>query len=201
LQPPLSSSTTPYVQLIRQLVAMDLEWWTKSEVDSNGRFTSTQPALASAGTAVLRISCWNGSLRTSSMNPSEAFAAIGLAAVACDGTLDGDEAAMLRQLLEVRSPYSNLGDGLMAAMFDGLLERLRSGGWEKLIMEAAPVLSPPQQETAYTMAALLVHTNRSFKPVEQQMLARLGELISVPAERCSQILEVMAVLHRDSLRS
>ena len=133
------------------------------------------------------------------MNPSEAFAAIGLAAVACDGTLDGDEAAMLRQLLEVRSPYGKLGEAVMAAMFDGLLGRLHSGGWEQLLLDAAPVLSPPQQETAYAMAALLVHTNRSFKPVEQAMLQRLGELISVPVERCAQILDVMAVLHRDSL--
>lgn len=133
------------------------------------------------------------------MNPREAFAAIGLAAVACDGELDGDEAAMLRQLLEVRSPYNNLGDAVMATMFDGLLGRLQTGGWEELIAEAAPVLTLPQQETAFAMAALLVHTNRSFKPVERRMLARLGELIAVPAERCSQILEVMAVLHRDSL--
>ncbi|MCP9797335.1 MULTISPECIES: tellurite resistance TerB family protein [Cyanophyceae] len=135
------------------------------------------------------------------MNPSEAFAAIALAAVACDGALDGDEAAMLRQLLEVRSPYANLGEAAMGAMFEGLLGRLSSGGWEQLLAEAAPVLTAPQQETAYAMAALLVHTNRSFKPVEQAMLQRLGELISVPPERCSQILEVMAVLHRDSLRS
>jgi hypothetical protein len=134
------------------------------------------------------------------MNSSEAFAAIGLAAVACDGALDGEEAAMLRQLLEVRSPYSNLGEAVMGAMFDGLLGRLRTGGWETLLVEAAPVLSPAQQETAYAMAALLVHTNRSLKPVEQQMLQRLGELISVPAERCCQIRDVMAVLHRDSLR-
>ena len=134
------------------------------------------------------------------MNPSEAFAAIGLAAVACDGELDGDEAAMLRQLLEVRSPYRNLGDSAMEGMFDGLLRRLQNGGWQDLVAEAAPVLTPAQQETAFAMAALLVHTNRSFKPVEQQMLARLAELIAVPQERCSAILEVMAVLHRDSLK-
>lgn len=135
------------------------------------------------------------------MNSSEAFAAIGLAAVACDGALDGDEAALLRHQLEVRSPYGNLGEAVMGAMFDGLLGRLRSGGWEQLLVEAAPVLTPPQQETAYAMAALLVYANRSLKPVEQAMLQRLGELISVPAERCSQILDVMAVLHRDSLRA
>jgi hypothetical protein len=134
------------------------------------------------------------------MNPSEAFAAIGLAAVACDGVLDGDEAAMLRQLLEARSPYRDLGDAVMAPMFDNLLARLQSGGWQGLITEAVPALTPPQQETAFAMAALLVHTNRSFDSVEQKMLARLAELIAVPAERCQQILEVMAVLHRDSLR-
>jgi len=134
------------------------------------------------------------------MNASEAFAAIALAAVACDGTLDAGEAAMLRQLLAGRSPYGDLGEAAMAKLFDGLLERLRSGGWEQLIAAAAPVLSAPQQETAFAVAALLVYANRSFQPVEQRMLARLGELTAVPEERSQQILEVMAVLHRDSLR-
>ncbi|KEF42023.1 MAG: hypothetical protein ER33_08495 [Cyanobium sp. CACIAM 14] len=133
------------------------------------------------------------------MTPREAFAAIGLAAVACDGALDGEEAAMLRQLLQLRSPYCDLGEVVMARMLDGLLERLRSGGWHELICEAAPVLTPLQQETAFAMAALLVHTNRSVQPVERQMLARLEDLIAIPPERCSQILEVMAVLQRDSL--
>jgi hypothetical protein len=133
------------------------------------------------------------------MTPSEAFAAIGLAAVACDGVLDGDEATMLRQLLEVRSPYRNLGDAVMVPLFDGLLARLQDAGWEDLIAEAAPLLTTAQQETAFAMAALLVHTNRSFKPVEQQMVARLAKLIAVPPERCNQILDVMEVLHRDSL--
>jgi hypothetical protein len=135
------------------------------------------------------------------MNPSEAFAAIGLAAVACDGVLDDDEATMLRQLLELRSPYRDLGDAVMAPLFDDLLDRLQADGWEALIIQAAPVLTAAQQETAYAMAALLVHANRSFQPVEQQLMARLAELIAVPAERCRQILDVMTVLHRDSLRT
>ncbi len=135
------------------------------------------------------------------MTPSEAFAAIALAAVACDGVLDQGEATMLRQLLEVRSPYRDLGDAVMVPLFDGLLDHLQHAGWETLIAEAAPVLSMDQQETAFAMAALLVHANRSFQPAEKQLMARLAELIAVPPERCAQILEVMTVLHRDSLRT
>ena len=66
-----------------------------------------RPAIS--GRPARRLGCWNRTIRSWSMNPGGAFAAIGLAAVACDGGLDGDEAAMLRQLLEVRSPYRDLG--------------------------------------------------------------------------------------------
>ena len=47
LPPPLFASTTPYSLLIRQLVAIDPEWWTKCEVDRHGRLCSKQPALGS----------------------------------------------------------------------------------------------------------------------------------------------------------
>ena len=45
------------------------------------------------------------------MNTAEAFAAIALAAVACDGKLGRDEAHALRRQLENRSLYSNCSEG------------------------------------------------------------------------------------------
>ena len=41
------------------------------------------------------------------MTDAEAFAAIALAAVACDGTLGRDEAHALRRSLEYRTPYKD----------------------------------------------------------------------------------------------
>lgn len=135
------------------------------------------------------------------MTPSEAFAAIALAAVACDGSLDREEAHALRQQLEKRSPYRDLSEVAMGQMFDGLLASLRRDGWEALVSEAIPLLKPLQQETALAMAAELVHADRVVTDTEREMLQRMSAQLQIPAERSQQILEVIALLHRDSLAS
>ncbi|MFZ0407249.1 MAG: tellurite resistance TerB family protein [Cyanobium sp.] len=133
------------------------------------------------------------------MNSSEAFAAIALAAVACDGALDRAEAHALRQQLEKRSPYRDLSEMTMGQMFDGLLTSLRRDGWETLISEAIPLLTPLQQETGLAMAAELVHADRVVTDTERVMLKRMAAQMQLPAERSQQILDVIALLHRDSL--
>lgn len=133
------------------------------------------------------------------MTPSEAFAAIALAAVACDGVLDREEAHALRSQLEARTPYRGRSEESMGLLFDGLLERLRLRGWRDLVAEALPVLTPLQQETALAMAAQLVHSDRTVGPEEEELLRTLAEAMELSAERAAQILEVMAVLNRDSL--
>lgn len=133
------------------------------------------------------------------MTPSEAFAAIALAAVACDGSLDRDEARALRLQLEARSPYRERSESAMGELFDGLLSRLRDEGWQNLLETAIPVLSVAQQETALAMAAQLVHCDRVVKPVEREMLESMAAQLTLPPERSRQILEVIHLLNRDSL--
>ena len=62
------------------------------------------------------------------MNSAEAFAAIALAAVACDGSLGRDEAHALRTQLEYRSWYSSSTEADMGDLFDRLLHNLRDQG-------------------------------------------------------------------------
>jgi hypothetical protein len=56
-----------------------------------------------------------------------------------------------------------------------------------------------QQETALAMAAHLVHGDQSLSAEESGLLKELASLMSLPPERSDQILDVIAVLHRDSL--
>ena len=135
------------------------------------------------------------------MTPAEAFAAVALVAVACDGSLDREEAHALRQQLEARTPYRNLSEASMGAMFDQLLELLRRDGWQGLLQEALPLLSDDQQETGLAMAAQLVHCDRLVQEEELTMLDRMAGQMRLPAERSRQILEVIALLNRDSLAS
>jgi hypothetical protein len=133
------------------------------------------------------------------MNPPEAFAAIALIAVACDGSLDREEAHALRQELSFRSPYRDLSEVRMGELFDTLLKQLQQEGWQGLLAAALPVLSGAEQETALAMAAQLVHCDRVVHEQELEMLSTMARSTVLPQERTGQILEVIAVLNRDIL--
>ena len=71
------------------------------------------------------------------MNKTEAFAALALAAVACDGVFGRDEARALRQQLEFRYPYQELGESKYA-----------------LNVVAGPCCCPGQPDADYSRPAL-----------------------------------------------
>ena len=133
------------------------------------------------------------------MNVREAFAAIALAAVACDGRLDRDEAHALRSQLENRSIYSGLSEVEMGDLFDALLTLLRSSGVDGLITKAIPVLSPGQQESALAVAAHLVHADRVVTPEETSLLQTLATDMVVPTADAEMVIRSIAALNRTEL--
>lgn len=133
------------------------------------------------------------------MTPSEAFATVALVAVACDGDLGREEAQALRQQLERRTPYRNTSEAQMAALFDRLLAQLRTEGWRTLLSRALAALNRDQQHTALAMAAHLVHADRVVSAQERQLLEAMAEQLGPDGGRTAQILEVVAILNRDSL--
>jgi hypothetical protein len=135
----------------------------------------------------------------SPLSPAEAFAAIALAAVACDGALDPHEAALLRAALERRHPYRDRSEESMGQMFETLLDLLHAEGWRVLLHRAIPVLTVSQRETALAVAAHLIHGDHQANPEELGMLGELAQLAGLPEGRAERILEVIAWLHRDSL--
>ena len=133
------------------------------------------------------------------MTPAEAFAAICLAAVGCDGQLGRDEAHALRSQLEFRSPFRSSSEQQMGELFDQLLTQLRERGWTELIDQAIPALQQDQRETVLALAAHLVRADRQVQPVEDAFLNALSHRLELPSGRADQILEVVALLHRDAL--
>lgn len=138
-------------------------------------------------------------LQRIAMTPSEAFAAICLAAVGCDGQLGREEAQLLRHQLEFRSPYCRESEQAMGELFDHLLRQLRQQGWSALVTAAVPALSPQQRETVLALACHLVRADRQVQPVEETFLAQLLDQLQLPQGRGEQICEVIATLHRDAL--
>ena len=133
------------------------------------------------------------------MSPAEAFAAIALAAVACDGSVTPREATLLRDVMEGRHPYQDRSEESMGLLFEGLLDQLQAEGWLALISRAIPALSASQRETALAMAAHLIHGDRQVSPEESRLLDAMAARMGLPDGRADQILEMIGVLHRDSL--
>lgn len=136
------------------------------------------------------------------MDSTQAFAAIALCAVACDGVLGKDEAHALRRHLEYRTPYSQRTEEEMGDLFDHLLEALRQDdGLNQLIGEAIPALSATQQETALAVAAQLVHADRVVEAEESAFLKTLCARMTLAAGKAEGIVEAIMALNRDSLAS
>ena len=133
------------------------------------------------------------------MNSAEAFAAIALAAVACDGSLGRDEAHALRTQLEYRSMYRSSSDAEMGDLFDQLLHRLRDQGVNGLVDEALPVLSLAQQQSALAVAAHLAHSDRTVTVEESAFLQDLAQRMALPDGEAAAILVAIEALNRDSL--
>lgn len=132
---------------------------------------------------------------------ADAFAAVALAAVACDGELAAVEARSLRQQLEFRLPFRTYSDAAMAELLDRLLTILRLQGWPALVAQAAPCLNAEQSETALAVAASLTQADHVESSAETSFLGQLSEALSVAPDRAATIREVVALLNRDSLTS
>ena len=135
------------------------------------------------------------------MTESEAFAAIALATVACDGILGKDEAHALRRQLEYRTPYKDRSEREMAMLFDQLLKRLREHGSSQLIKDALPHLKQPQKETALAVAIQLVHADRTVTTEEQAFLNELAQSVDLPQGKAQAVMDAIMALNYDSLAS
>ena len=135
------------------------------------------------------------------MTESEAFAAIALATVACDGILGKDEAHALRRQLEYRTPYKDRSEREMAMLFDQLLKRLREHGSSQLIKDALPHLKQSQKETAFAVAVQLVHADRTVTTEEQAFLNELAQSVDLPQGKAQAVMDAIMALNYDSLAS
>lgn len=133
------------------------------------------------------------------LTPTEAFAAIPLAAICCDQTFASEEADVIRQQLLTREAYRSMQPYAFGLLISDLLKRLREDSWQNLIAKASLQLNPVQQETAFALACQLIHCDREVAAVEEEFLLKLAELVSVDQARTRQIIEVCQIMHRDCI--
>jgi hypothetical protein len=127
----------------------------------------------------------------------QAFAAISLAALACDKAMDRDEVRMLKDQLLSRPVYASMGDGDLSEMFEGLLADLRHFGTDCIVRAAIPLLSQHQCETSLAVVTQLILSNGDFSVDEKNFIDSLASLMGLEVQRSSTIVEVISLLFSD----
>ena len=144
----------------------------------------------------------NRHLNVAVMNSLTAFAAIGLTAVAWDGSLTPAGGRAFRHALDYREPYCSLSEQEMVNLMDHLLNRRRAIGNNALMLEAAQALSSRQSLTAYAMASELMRSDGPYEAEERRHLDRLALILSIAKPESDRIDSVFDVLHQQlALRS
>ena len=129
------------------------------------------------------------------MDSLTAFAAIGLTAVAWDGSLTPAGGRAFRHALDYREPYCNMREQSMVDLIDCLLTRRREIGNNALMLEAAQGLSSSQSLTAYAMASELMRSDGPYEPEERRHLDHLALILSIAKPESDRIDSVFDVLH------
>ena len=127
----------------------------------------------------------------------QAFAAISLAALACDKAMDRDEVRVLKEQLLSRPSYAAMGDGDLSEMFQGLLADLRRFGIDSIVRAAVPLLSQHQRESSVAVVTQLLLSDGPLSSDEQVFLDSLAPLMGIEAQRLSAIVDVIALLFSD----
>jgi len=127
----------------------------------------------------------------------QAFAAISLAALACEKEMDRDEVRVLKEQLLSRPSYAAMGDGDLSEMFQGLLADLRRFGIDSIVRAAVPLLSQHQRESSVAVVTQLLLSDGPLSSDEQIFLDSLAPLMGIEAQRLSAIVDVIALLFSD----
>lgn len=133
---------------------------------------------------------------TDTLSSAEAFAAITLAATACDGYLSDDEARGISLALSKMKLFRNFPNDVIHRMFDKLLGMLRREGVAALINAAKNSLPYELQETAFAVAADLVLSDGYVTELEQSFLDNLYQSLNISDETATQIVKVMIIKNR-----
>ena len=125
-----------------------------------------------------------------SLSPPEAFAAIAVAAIAADGYLSNQERHRIVEVLLQVYLFQGYSEQRLTELLEKLFNLLSTRGIDPLVAIARESLPAELQETAFTVAVDLVLIDGELSPQEKSFLVRLWNIMDIPVETASQILDL-----------
>ena len=135
------------------------------------------------------------------MTDQEAFLAICIVSVACDGRIRNDEAAALRKVVENRRLFKAVSEREMSEMTTRISCLITEQGFRPVLDSAMQALSSCYHDAAVAVAAYLIGADRMIQPHEQDFLSYLSTHSAFGGELDpTQIILAFLAFHDDQLR-
>ncbi|WP_413161094.1 tellurite resistance TerB family protein [Capilliphycus salinus ALCB114379] len=128
--------------------------------------------------------------RRISLSPAEAFAAIAVAAISADGYLSNEERHRIVEVLSQVDLFQGYSEQRLTELLEKLFNLLSVRGIDPLVAIARESLPHQLQETAFTVAVDLVLVDGELSPKEKSFIVRLWNIMDIPVETASQILDL-----------
>ena len=129
------------------------------------------------------------------MPVADAVAAILVASVFMDGTLNVDESARIESVLSTSPLFRDATIGSIQRA----ITRLNDRGAEAVLTEAARALPPELSRFAFAMAVDLVLCDGGIEPREKAYIDRLQAALGVDDATALKIVEVLAITNHARL--
>lgn len=139
---------------------------------------------------------FDGMSRDKSLNKQEAFAALLLAASACDGHISNEEAQGLGTQALRKKMFQSYDGAKFGKLMDKLIGVLKRDGVEVLIERAVEALPEELCETAFAGACDVVLADQGVEEDEKEFLHDLRMKLGIDREQAQKIFKVIAVKNR-----
>lgn len=130
------------------------------------------------------------------LNPTEAFAAIALIAVAADGYITGSESQAITTTFSRMQLFTNYSGEKMRTMIDQLLNQLQEQGSDALLTAALAKLPTELRETAFAVVTDITLADGEISEEEERLLDSLYNSLEIPEEIATKIIDVMLIKNK-----
>jgi hypothetical protein len=130
------------------------------------------------------------------LTKEEAFAAVGLAAIAADGVITEEEGRGFITGLYRMKMYKNLNQNQMGHLLNKLINIVQRQGFDVLMKMSDESLPADLKETAFAVATDLVFADGDVDATEQQVITKIQVMMGIPEAQAMKIIEVMMIKNK-----
>lgn len=134
--------------------------------------------------------------KTTDLSPAESFAGIMLATIAADGYLANEETQNLITTLYRMKLFQSYPSDHVSRMIGKLMKIIQTKNADTLLNVAVQSLPEYLHETVFAVATDLILSDGEVSNVEEAILSKLCNSLSISKDKVNKIIEVMIIKNK-----